>query len=180
MNPFLLKLPKNLEGYDNLKTESSSKDDSNSKKSNVIPNTNELNSDDKINEFNSELPSNSCSELKVEKNPSEFRASYPINQKEERKKRCSKAFTRFKKRYSAIIIEEKTKVKTSDKIKNIVAMLEKQMKGDNDEDKKEEEKKKGIMEKRNTITQDEILLMRKTLGKIQKKKGQRPSVVDIV
>ena len=59
-------------------------------------------------------------------------------------------------------------------------MLEKQMKGDKDEDKKEEEKKKGIMEKRNTVTQDEILLMRKTLGKIQKKKGQRPSVIDIV
>ena len=179
MNPFLLKLPKNLEGYDNLKTESSSKDDSNSKKSNIISNANEVNSDDKINEF-IELPSNSSSELKVEKNPSEFRASYPINQKEERKKRCSKAFTRFKKRYSAIIIEEKTKVKTSDKIKNIVAMLEKQMKGDNDEDKKVEEKRKGIMEKRNTVTQDEILLMRKTLGKIQKKKGQKPSVIDIV
>ena len=60
-------------------------------------------------------------------------------------------------------------------------MLEKQMKGGNVDDKKEQEKKKKeIMDKRNTVTQDEILLMRKTLGKIQKKKGQRPSVVDIV
>ena len=174
MNPFLLKLPNNLEGYDNLKTESS-KDDSNSKKSNINSNSNEINSDDKINEFNSELPSKSN-----ENNPSGFRASYPLDSKDEKKKRCSKAFERFKKRYSAVIIEDQKKVKASDKIKNIVAMLEKQMKGDNNEDKKEEEKKKEIMDKRNTVTQDEILLMRKTLGKIQKKKGQRPSVVDIV
>ena len=174
MNPFLLKLPKNLEGYDNLKTESSSKNDSNSKKSSNNSNSKEVNSDDKINVFNSELPSNSCTELKDEKKLSEFRASYPLNQKEEKKKRCSKAFARFKKRYSAITIEEQKKVKTSDKIKNIVAMLEKQIRGENEEDKKE------VMEKRNTVTQDEILQMSKTLSKIQKKKGQRPSVVDIV
>ena len=175
MNPFLLKLPNNLEGYDNLKTESS-KDDSNSKKSNINSNSNEINSDDKINEFNPELPSKSN-----ENNPSGFRASYPLDSKDEKKKRCSKAFERFKKRYSAVIIEDQKKVKASDKIKNIVAMLEKQMKGGNVDDKKEEEKKKKeITDKRNTVTQDEILLMRKTLGKIQKKKGQRPSVVDIV
>ena len=103
MNPLLLKLSKDIEGYDNLKTESS-KNDSNSKKiqensnSNSSSKINEVNSDGKIAESNSELSENSCiKKLSNEKNPSEFRASFPINQKEEKKKRCSKAFIRFKK-----------------------------------------------------------------------------------
>ena len=40
---------------------------------------------------------------------SDFGALIPLNQKEEKKKRCSKAFARFKKRYSAVTIEEEKK-----------------------------------------------------------------------
>ena len=184
MNPLLLKLSKNFEGYDNLKTESS-KDDSNAKKiqensnSNPSNKINGANSDDKIAELNSELPENLyVKKLSNEKNPSEFRASFPINQKEDKKKRCSKAFIRFKKRNSAIIIDEEKKVKASDKIKNIAAMLEKRMILKYIEGKKEDEKKENL-EKKNTEIDNEILIMNKTLGKIQKKKGKRPGLFGI-
>ena len=177
MNPLLLKLSKNFEGCDNLKTESS-KDASNAKK--IQENSNSpnrikgANSDDKIAELNSELPENSnVKKLSNEKNPSEFRASFPINKKEEKKKRCSQAFIRFKKRNSAIIIDEEKEVKASDKIKNIAAMLEKKMIWKYIEGKKEDEKKENL-EKKNTETDNEKLIMNKTLGKIQKKKGKRP------
>ena len=181
MNPLLLKLSKNFEGYDNLKTESS-KNDSNAKKiqenSNSSSKINEVNSDGKIAESNSELSENSCiKKLSNEKNPSEFRASFPINQKEEKKKRCSKAFIRFKKRNSAIIIEEEKKVKASDKIKNIADMLEKRIFLEY-VDKKKEDEKKEYLGKRNTENKNEIFILNKTLGKIQKKKGQRPNVID--
>ena len=63
MNPLLLKLSKDIEGCDNLKTESS-KNDSNAKKiqenSNSSSKINEVNSDGKIAESNSELSENSC------------------------------------------------------------------------------------------------------------------------
>ena len=186
MNPFLFKFSKKIEGYDSLKTESS-KDTSDSKKNGINSNSdnssskiNEENSGSKITEFNSELPGNSCIEKLSEENINpKFRASFPLNPKEEKIKRCSKAFARFKKRYSAIIIEKEKKVRTSEKIKNIVAKLEKQMKGEYIEEEKEEEEIK-FRDKRNTATQNGMLSMRKTLDIFHKKKGQGPSIVNIV
>ena len=184
MNPFFLKKYKNKEGYNSLKTESS-KEESNPKNHqeniefNEQINTNEPKSDDKISEFNSE-PSENTYQVKEKENnnPSEFRASFPSNHKEEKKKRYSKAFARFKKRYSAIPLKEENKVKGSEKIRNIVAMLEKQIKGEFVEEKKEEGKKNEFLEKRNTVIQNDILFTTSAFVKIQKKKGQRPSVVN--
>ena len=184
MNPFFLKKYKNKKGYDSLKTESS-KEERNPKNHqeniefNEQINTNEPKSDDKISEFNSE-PSENTYQVKEKENnnPSEFRASFPSNHKEEKKKRYSKAFARFKKRYSAIPLKEENKVKGSEKIRNIVAMLEKQIKGEFVEEKKEEGKKNEFLEKRNTVIQNDILFTTSAFVKIQKKKGQRPSVVN--
>ena len=138
MNPFLLKYSKDLEDYDSLRTDSS-KSESTTKKLQESYNPNSLtklndspNKEDKITEFNSELPENSCIELTKEKNnPSEFEALFPLNHKEGKKKRCSTAFARFKKRYSLSTIEEEKKLKDSDKIKNIVEIIEKEMKLEN-------------------------------------------------
>ena len=71
-------------------------------------------------------------------------------------------------------IEEEKKVKESDKIKNIVAMLEKKIKGECDE-----ENNKEFLERRNAIIINQIPMMRRTIGKNQKKKGEKLNVVDI-
>ena len=57
-------------------------------------------------------------------------------------------------------------------------MLEKQIKGEFVEEKKEEGKKNEFLEKRNTVIQNDILFTISAFVKIQKKKGQRPSVVN--
>ena len=57
-------------------------------------------------------------------------------------------------------------------------MLEKQIKGEFVEEKKEEGKKNEFLEKRNTVIQNDILFTTSAFVKIQKKKGQRPSVVN--
>ena len=182
MNPFLLKYSKDLEDYDSLRTDSS-KSESTTKKLQESYNPNSLtklndspNKEDKITEFNSELPENSCIELIKEKNnPSEFEALFPLNHKEGKKKRCSTAFARFKKRYSLSTKEEEKKLKDSDKIKNIVEMIEKKMKLEN----LEEEKNKGFLDRRNAITKNEIPMKRKIKVKNQKKKGEKFEAVDI-
>ena len=181
MNPFLLKYSKDLEDYDSLRTDSS-KSESTTKKLQESYNPNSLtklndspNKEDKITEFNSELPENSCIELTKEKNnPSEFEALFPLNHKEGKKKRCSTAFARFKKRYSLSTIEEEKKLKDSDKIKNIVEIIEKEMKLENFG-----EKNKGFLDRRNAITKNEIPMKRKLKVKNQKKKGQKFEAVDI-
>ena len=183
MNPFLQKNSKSIEGCDNLKTESS-KEESNPKKnqensdykdSNDIIKINQPKRDDKISEFNVEPSKNLCLEkISEEKNPSEF-----SDQKEEKKKKHSKAFIRFKKRYSSITLEEEKKVKGSEKIKNMVAMLENQMKGKSIEEEKDEIKKMNFFGKRNTVSQSEVLMMNNNFGIIRKKKGQRPSIINI-
>ena len=188
MNPFLSNKPKDIEGYDSLETESS-KNESNDKKHQDKLNSNDSakitapNSDDKIQEINKDSSKDSFPNKIIEENPSEFRASFPSNQKEEKKKRYSKAFERFKKRYSAMTIKEEKKevkeVKSSEKIKNIVAMLEKQLKGEIVEENINEENHKNYLEKRNTVIQNDIFMMRNTFGKIKKKKGTRPSIVNI-
>ena len=179
MNPFLLKYSKDLEGYDSLRTQSSKESTSSKQQESFNPNSltrlNDTSSkDSKITEFNSELSENSCIETAKEEKISDFGALIPLNDKEEKKKRCSKAFARFKKRYSAVAIEEEKKVKESDKIKNIVAMLEKKIKGECDE-----ENNKGFLERRNAIIINQIPMMRRTIGKNQKKKGEKLNVVDI-
>ena len=181
MNPFLLKYSKDLEDYDSLRTYSS-KSDSTAKKLQESYNPNSLtklndspNKEDKITEFNSGLPENSCIELIKEKNnPSEFEALFPLNHKEGKKKRCSTAFARFKKRYSLSTIEEEKKLKDSDKIKNIVEMIEMKMNLENFG-----EKNKGFLDRRNAITKNEIPMKRKLKVKNQKKKGQKFEAVDI-
>ena len=188
MNPFLSNKLKEIKEYNSLETESS-KNESNDKKYQEKLNSNDSekitapNSDDKIQVINQDSFKDSFQNKKIEENPSEFRALYQSNQKDEKKKRCSKAFERFKRRCSAVAIkEEKKEVKGSDKIKNIVAMLEKQIKGEIiEENIKEEkhEKHKNYLEKRNTVIQNDIFMMRNTFGKIQKKKGSRPSIVNI-
>ena len=114
MNPFLLKYSKDLEGYDSLRTQSSKESTSSKQQESFNPNSltrlNDTSSkDSKITEFNSELSENSCIETAKEEKISDFGALIPLNDKEEKKKRCSKAFARFKKRYSAVTIEEEKK-----------------------------------------------------------------------
>ena len=95
-----------------------------------------------------------------EEKMSDFGDLIILNQKEKKKKRCSKAFAWFKKRYSFVPIEELKKVKDSDKIKNILAMLEKKMKGECIE-----ENNKKFLDRRYAIIINQIPMMRKTIGK---------------
>ena len=58
-------------------------------------------------------------------------------------------------------------------------MLENQMKGKSIEEEKDENKKMNFFGKRNTVSQSEVLMMNNNFGIIRKKKGQRPSIINI-
>ena len=106
MNPFLSNISDHINEYDNLETQSSNNESDNKKFQELSSidsfKVKESKSDGKISEFNCEpLDKLSQGEKSQEKNPTDFKVSLPKEQNEEKKKKFSKAFVRFKKRYSA-------------------------------------------------------------------------------
>lgn len=181
MNPFLSNISDHINEYDNLETQSSNNESDNKKFQELSSidsfKVKESKSDGKISEFNCEpLDKLSQGEKSQEKNPTDFKVPSPMEQNEEKKKKFSKAFLRFKKRYSANDKEEGKRVKRSEKIKNIVAMLERQIKGEIVEENNEMTNNKEFLDKRNTASPNEILMLSNAINIIRKKKKSKPCI----